>query len=276
MVHAARFLDELLLHPDLPAIKVKIADGQAAELADPHPGSQQYIKLIIVTAVVGILPDKVHEGFLLLRGQGNPFLGIVDHHTAQRKVEGILSDDILVAGHLESGLDNAPDTGDGAVSSAITLELHEPQLGIRGADGVDGAIAEVLFLCDLQYEVVADFGCMADALLQGNVAFQQFDDGDISFTVFDAVIHILLNRLFLFPQFLQIICVDSSSLARYIGVTELIGKVFALAFSRSKDTALVVFSFFGHCQTPFRKVRSLDMTQTLYHIKAHKSIATLD
>lgn len=89
----------------------------------------------------------------------------MDYHAGQWKVEGILSDDVLVAGHLKGRLDNAPDAGDGTVSPTVPLQLHKPQLGVRGTDGVDHTIAEILFFCKVQHEVVADFGHMADTLL---------------------------------------------------------------------------------------------------------------
>lgn len=52
MVHPTLFLEELLLHKDPTVLKVQVTDSQAAELANPHPRSQQYIELIIVPAVV--------------------------------------------------------------------------------------------------------------------------------------------------------------------------------------------------------------------------------
>jgi len=35
----------------------------------------------------------------------------------------------------------------------------------------------------------------------------------------------------------------------------------------SQNAGFVVFSLLGHCQTPFRDGKSLDMTRPLYHIK---------
>lgn len=43
---------------------------------------------------------------------------------------------------------------------------------------------------------------MTDTLLQGDVAFQKFDDSHITFAVIDSIIVILLNCLFLLSQFL--------------------------------------------------------------------------
>lgn len=79
---------------------------------------------------MGILLYKVHEGFLLLRGQCNPLPGIIDHHTSQREVEGVLADNILITGHLKGWFDNAPDTGDSAVSPSVLPKLHQPQLSV--------------------------------------------------------------------------------------------------------------------------------------------------
>ena len=47
----------------------------------------------------------------------------------------------------------------------------------------------------------------------------------------------------------------------------LINQVFSLALSCPQDSSFMVFSFLGHCQTPFRDGKSLDMTHSLYHIK---------
>ena len=59
-----------------------------------------------------------------------------------------------------------------------------------------------MFLCKVQKEVVSDFRGMTDTLLQGDVAFQKFDDSHITFAVIDSIIDILLSCFFLLSQFL--------------------------------------------------------------------------
>ena len=116
IVLAAPLPDELVIHPDTTVLKIQIAFGQAAELAHPHPGFQQDYKLIVILAVGLVTPNKTHPDFLLLLGHGDSLLRVIGNDLHQLEVEGIFSDDILVAGHLKCQFDNAPHAGDGAVS----------------------------------------------------------------------------------------------------------------------------------------------------------------
>lgn len=62
----------------------------------------------------------------------------------------VLANHILVAGHLEGRFDETSDTGDGAVTSAVLMQLHKPLLGIRDLDRADLAITKVLLLDQIQ------------------------------------------------------------------------------------------------------------------------------
>lgn len=142
MVRAALFFDQLLADEDFAVLEVQILNGQPAELADPHAGAEQNVEHIAVPAVVGIFLDKFHEGPLMLRRQRLPLFRIVDQHAHQAEGEKIFADDVVVIGHLEGRLDHASNAANRAVTPAFFLQLHEPELGIRGADGGDQAAAE--------------------------------------------------------------------------------------------------------------------------------------
>jgi lipoprotein-releasing system permease protein len=96
-------------------------------------------------------------------------------------------------------------------------------LEIDVVDGVDPAVAEVFLADQIQHEIVAHFRGMADALLQGYIAFHQLDDIDIALAIVDTRIDFPLNILFQFAKLFQVFCVECSSFSRHIGVTELIG-----------------------------------------------------
>ena len=62
--------------------------------------------------------------------------------------------------------------------------------------------------------------------------------------------------------------IDGLPFALDVCIAVLINQVFSLALSCPQDSSFMVFAFLGHCQTPFRDGKSLDMTHLLYHIKA--------
>jgi hypothetical protein len=102
------------------------------------------------------------------------------------------------------------------VGSAAALSVREPVFLLGKNTGVGIFMSKKaglfekqrsyfnsnLFLCKDQNEVVSDFRGMTDTLLQGDVAFQKFDDSHITFAVIDSIIDIFLNCIFLLSQFL--------------------------------------------------------------------------
>ncbi len=94
---------------------------------------------------------------------------IIDHHIRQLEDERILSDGILIACHLKCGFDNTSYTADGAKTSAILLQLRKPQFRIRYFDGADFAVAEILFLDQIQNKSIADLGVVTNALYKVSV-----------------------------------------------------------------------------------------------------------
>ena len=135
-----------MIHTDSAVLEIQVFLGKAAKLADSHPGFQQNNKLVVILGIGSVVPDVIHPGCELFIGQGNSGYRIVYHRIRQLEYKRILSDGILITGHLERRFDNAPHTGDGAVTSAVLLQLHKPQLGIGYLDGVDLSVAKVLFL----------------------------------------------------------------------------------------------------------------------------------
>ena len=257
-----------MIYPDFPPDKVKISLCQPAKLADTHPGSQQYHKLVVILAVGFILPDEIHPKCLMLLRHRNALLRIVGNHIDQFEVKGIPTDHIFIVRHLESRFDNAPNAGEGAVSLSVLVQLHDPFLRVRNLDVPDGTITEIFLLHQIQHEVIADFGIVTYALLDADIAFQQLNDGNFACGIINAIVKLLLNFLFFFTQFFQIGGIHCLAFAANVCVPILINQVFPLALSCPQDASLVVLSLFGHCQTPFRDGKSLDMTHLLYHIKA--------
>ena len=148
------------------------------------------------------------------------------------------------------------------------MQLHDPFLRVRNLDVSDGTVAKIFFLHQIQHEVIANLGIVAHALFDADVAFQQLNDVDFACGIINAIVKLLLDFLFFFPQFFQIGGIHRLPFAANVCVPILINQVFSLALSCPQDASLVVFSLFGHCQTPFRDGKSLDMTHLLYHIKA--------
>lgn len=140
IILAAALPGKLVIYPDFPPDKVKISLCQPAKLADTHPGSQQYHKLVVILAVGFILPDEIHPKCLMLLRHRNALLRIVGNHIDQFEVKGIPTDHIFIVRHLESRFDNAPNAGEGAVSLSVLVQLHDPFLRVRNLDVPDGTI----------------------------------------------------------------------------------------------------------------------------------------
>lgn len=85
---------------------------------------------------------------------------------------------------------------------------------------------------------------------------------------YDFRLHLFLDFFLLFPQFLQIRGVHRLPFPSNVCIAILINQIFSLALSCSQDSSLMIFAFLGHCQTPFRDGKNLDMTHLLYHIEA--------
>ena len=84
----------------------------------------------------------------------------------------------------------------------------------------------------------------------------------------NTIVKLLLNFLFFFTKFFQIRRINSLPLPMNVCVSVLINQILSLALSCPQDSSLIVFALLGHCQTPFRDGKSLDITHLLYHIKA--------
>ena len=89
--------------------------------------------------------DKAHEGIPLLLGQCDSLLGVILHHVGQLEVKGISAQNFFLVGHLKSGLHNAADAGNGTVAPAVLLQLHEPELCVRGFDIPDSSLSKSFF-----------------------------------------------------------------------------------------------------------------------------------
>ena len=172
IVFAATFPDKLMIHTDSAIFKVKIALGQSAKFTDTHPSSQQHDKFIIILAVGLILPNEVHPDFLLLVSHGNTLLRIIGNNIYQFEIKRIFSDNIFVISHLKRRFDNAPDACNRAVPLAVAVELHNPLLGIRYFNIPNLPVSKILFLNQVQYKIVPDFGVISNPLLQTDIAFQ--------------------------------------------------------------------------------------------------------
>ena len=203
IILAASLTDKPMIHPDFSPGKVQISLCQTAKLADAHPCPQKNNKLVIILAVGLVLPDEIHPKRLLFLRHGNTLLRIVGNHIDQLEIERIPADHILVICHLESRFDNAPDAGEGGVSLAVLMQPHDPFLCIRNLDVPDGTKVEIFFLHQVQRKVLADFGVVAHALLEADIAFQQLNHGDFARRIVDAIIKLLLDFLFFFSAVLS-------------------------------------------------------------------------
>ena len=144
---------------------------------------------------------------------------------------------------MESGFHNAANTGNGTVSPSVLLQLHQPQLGIRGFDIPDFAVPEVFFLHKVEYEVVSHLGGIPDTLFQTDIAFQQFQNSHIPCVVIHADIDCVVDFLFLGTKLFQSRCVNGTPFARYILITVLICKIFALLSPVRRTRPFLSFLF---------------------------------
>lgn len=106
IVFAATLTDKLMIHTDLPILKVQVLFREAAELADTHARFQQYHELVVILGVGLVGTDKGHPCVKLLLRQGKPLFRIIGHHIGQLEDERVLANRILVAGHLEGRFNN--------------------------------------------------------------------------------------------------------------------------------------------------------------------------
>lgn len=275
---AAAVPDQLMIHPDPAVLEVQVADGQAAELADPHTGAQQHDDLIQVLAAVVVLGDEIQELLLLPFRQGRPPDRVVGQEV-QAEVEGVPPDDLLGEGHLEGGPQHTPDGCDGVPGIAVIKKLDEPFLGVADPEVPDDPVAEVVLVKDPQDEAVARLGVVADVSLLSDVALHQIDDRDVSLGQVDAhggadqQLRFLLPKLLhtgallhaqgfagiqlvhLPAELLQGGGIDAVAIVVLIRVAVVVGAVLALTLSRSQETALAVFSFccvgFSRHSAPF-------------------------
>lgn len=175
VVFTTTLTNQLMIYSDSAILEVQILSGQTAELADSHAGFQKHYKLIVVFGVGFVALDEIHPDRQLFLGECGPRHRIVHHHIRQLKYEWIFPDRILIASHLKCGLNDTSHTGDGTVTSAILLQFGEPLFGIGYLNGADFAMAEILFLDQIQNKVVTDLCVVAHAFLQADVLLQQFD-----------------------------------------------------------------------------------------------------
>ena len=102
--------------------------------------------------------------------------------------------------------------------------------------------------------------------IAGSSAFSCFCVSGGSSQIFPYFL-VLLFILF-FTQGFEIRRIDALSVSQSIRAAILIDPVFSLALSCPRNTSFIVFSS-RHRQTPFLRGKSLDMTPSVYHIKAH-------
>ena len=109
------------------------------------------------------------------------------------------------------------------------MQLHNPLLGIRYLNIPYLSVAEIFFLNQIQHKIVSDFGIVAYTLFQTDIAFQEGNNGNFSSGIINSIVKLLLNYLFLFPQFLQIRRINGLPLSVDIRIAVLINQVFSLA-----------------------------------------------
>ena len=93
---------ELVINIDQVMLKVDIADCQPAELRYAHAGMEQDINDLIVFAVAVVVMDEFQELLHLVPGDGFSGYTVVYHHPCKLKAEGVLVEQVIIDGHLES------------------------------------------------------------------------------------------------------------------------------------------------------------------------------
>ena len=100
----------------------------------------------------------------------------------------------------------------------------------------DFAMAEILFLDQIQNKVVTDLCVVAHAFFQADVLLQQFNYRNLSCFVVNAIIDLLLNCFFFLTKFLQSRGINALPFASAISVPVLIDPILSLAFTCFQDT----------------------------------------
>ena len=195
---------------------------------------------------MSILLNETHEDVLLLLCQSNPFLGVVLHNIGQLEIKGVPPQDFLLIGHLEGRLHNASNAGDGAVAPSVSLELHKPQLCIRGSDVTDTSLSEGLLFDEVQNKAVAHRGGIADTLLETDVALQKLHYGDSAIVIACAVNFGSIDFFLFLPQPFQRWRVNRMPFAAGVGIAVLVNQILSLAFSGFEDAASGIFPFHGY------------------------------
>ena len=93
---------ELVVDIDQVMLKIDIADCQPTELRNTHTGMEQDINNLIVFAVAVVVMDEFQELLHLIPGDGFSGYAIVYHHPCKLKAEGVLVEQVIIDGHLES------------------------------------------------------------------------------------------------------------------------------------------------------------------------------
>ena len=209
--------------------------------------------------------NEIHPDSQVFLGECSSRHRIIDHHIRQLENERILSDSILIVGHLKRWFDNTSYTADGTETSAILLQLRKPLLRIRYFDGADFAAAEIFFLDQIQNKLITDLSAVTNAFLQADVLFQQFNNCDLSCFIVNASVKLLLNFLLFLTKFLQGRGINTLSFPSAICVPVLIDPVLSLAFSCFQDTAFMIFPFFAQFRSPFFQKESRCDTYIVSH-----------
>ena len=161
-----------MIHTDSAIFEIQVFSGQTAELADSHASFQKYHELIVVFAVGIVFLNEIHPDSQVFLGECNSRYRIIDYYICQFENKRILSDSILIIGHLKCGLDNTSHTADGTKASAILLQLCKPLFRIRYFDSADFAVAEIFFFDQIQNKPIANLCIVAHTFLQTDVLLQ--------------------------------------------------------------------------------------------------------
>jgi hypothetical protein len=93
---------ELVVDIDEVMLKIDIADCQPAEFRYAHAGMEQDIHDFVVLAVAVVVMDEFQELLHLVPGDGFSGYAVVYHNPCKLKAEGVLVEQVIIDGHLES------------------------------------------------------------------------------------------------------------------------------------------------------------------------------
>ncbi len=134
---------KLMVDADGFGLHVQIADSQATKLGDPQACVEQDVDAIIVFAEALVLQSKSQEFSHLLPADGIPGDGIVDQDLRHLEVKGILAENVILHRRCKGRPQHTADGVNGAVAPLVLLlQLDEEQLGIGGADLLDGLMGK--------------------------------------------------------------------------------------------------------------------------------------